>query len=141
MPSLKHTTAAQVDLLPEISMVPTMYPPADQLLPQPVQADVDTFLQTRQPGTVLTSLKGRLLLREGDPGLQVSRYNVGLVNALVCYLGAQVGAGACMCCASTHDQQHLRGCRHLVGECAACAMRATPVQHTTMFTRLFLIFS
>lgn len=88
-----HMRIFQVDLLPEIGMVPSMYPPADQLLPQPVQADVDTFLETRQPGTALTSLKSRLLLREGDPAMQVSRYSVPLVNALVCYLGAQVGGG------------------------------------------------
>ncbi len=81
----------QVDLLPEINLVPTMFPPPEQLLPQAMRADVDTFIATRQPPTIPSTLKQRFM-KEGDTTGAVSRYNVTLINAFVCYVGAQASA-------------------------------------------------
>lgn len=81
----------QVDLLPEINLAPTMFPPPEQLLPQAMRADIDTFISTRQPPTMPSTLKQRFV-REGDTAAAASRYNVTLINAFVCYVGAQASA-------------------------------------------------
>ncbi len=73
-------------------------PEPDALLPKALQSEVDAFLAGRSPpGSAPwpTTLRARLTLSPQDALLSGTRYNVSLMNALVFYLGIQVGTCSC----------------------------------------------
>jgi CCR4-NOT transcription complex subunit 1 len=79
-----------VDLLPEISQPPRIlsnYTAA--LTAGGLRADVDKYLQTRQPAQFLLDLPARLKLQQPEPGRGGSLYNVPALSSLVVYVGSQ----------------------------------------------------
>jgi CCR4-NOT transcription complex subunit 1 len=79
-----------VDLLPEISQPPRIlsnYTAA--LTAGGLRADVDKYLQTRQPAQFLIDLPARLKLQQPEPARGGSLYNVPALSSLVVYVGSQ----------------------------------------------------
>ena len=75
------TPNLKVDLLPEISQPPRMLSPiTPPLAAANLLTDLDSFLQTRQPFSLLIELRARLTNADGSP-------RVALINALVLHVG------------------------------------------------------
>jgi len=78
------TPNLKVDLLPEISQPPRILSPFSSALSRADAAllpDLDNFLKTRAPFSFLTELRPRVIKPDGT-------HKVGLLNALVLYVGA-----------------------------------------------------
>lgn len=88
------TPNLKVDLLPEISQPPRILVDPEKLLPEPLRSQVDAYLRTRQPATVMTDLLKRLALPPDQARATGSTFNVPLINALVLYIGIQGKPGA-----------------------------------------------
>jgi len=81
------TPNLKVDLLPEISQPPRMLSPiTPPLAAANLLADLDTFLSTRQPFSLLIELRTRLTNPDGSP-------RAAIINALVLHVGT-VGIAA-----------------------------------------------
>ncbi|CAI5954737.1 unnamed protein product, partial [Closterium sp. NIES-65] len=85
------TPNLKVDLLPEISQPPRILSDVEATLrAKGLKAEVDEYLQTRQPPSFLSaSLKQRLLLPPAEAVQSGTKYNVPLLNSLVLYVGMQ----------------------------------------------------
>lgn len=84
------TSNLQVELLPEISQLPTILSLYQQdLQKHGLKADLDAFLQTRQAGTFLSGLRARLLASPEQAALMGCKYNTPLLNAVVLYVGVR----------------------------------------------------
>lgn len=85
------TPNLKVDLLPEIAQQPVIPPAYSNLLEQAgLLNELDAYLRTRAPVTLLLSLRSRLLLPAGSrEELSGSKYNVPLLNALVLHVGVR----------------------------------------------------
>lgn len=84
----------QVDLLPEIALPPTFLPQPGDLFPASWRAELDSYLATRQPQSLLSSLRQRLMLSQQEAVMIGTRYNVPLLNGLVFYVGIKVRSRA-----------------------------------------------
>jgi CCR4-NOT transcription complex subunit 1 len=84
------TPNLKVDLLPEISQSPRVYSNYTQALSyNNLKSDIDTYLKTRQPTSVLMELPQKLLLPPAEQAQHGTPYNVPAINALVFYIGIQ----------------------------------------------------
>lgn len=84
-----------MDLLPEINVAPSYQPEKTALLPEALRTELDTYLETRGPASVLANLKPRVLLPQHENILTGTKYNVPLLNAMVFYVGIKVSASCC----------------------------------------------
>ncbi|BBN05282.1 CCR4-NOT transcription complex subunit 1 [Marchantia polymorpha subsp. ruderalis] len=85
------TPNLKVDLLPEISQAPRILSDVEAALKnKQLKAEIDDYLKTRQPHSLLSvDLKQRLMLPQHEALPCGTRYNVPLINALVLYVGMQ----------------------------------------------------
>jgi CCR4-NOT transcription complex subunit 1 len=84
------TPNLKVDLLPESNQPPHVLSDyTSSLVPNNIKTDIDTYLKTRGPVTVLLDLKNRLLLPPNSPSETGSKYNIPVINSLVLYVGVQ----------------------------------------------------
>ena len=81
----------QVDMLPEISIAPRMVTNFAALIKPSFKKDLDSYLKNRAPVSFLSELRTNLqnaTVSAEDAGM---RYNISMINALVMYVGTQVG--------------------------------------------------
>jgi CCR4-NOT transcription complex subunit 1 len=84
------TPNLKVDLLPEINQPPHILSPVTQNIPAAFKLEIDKFLETRTPVSLLVELPQKLLLTNpSEVALYGTKYNVPLINALVLYIGIQ----------------------------------------------------
>ena len=88
------TPALKVDLLPETAVPPRLRPPPASLLPRALRVDVDAWLSGGGGGDdFVASLPARLRLPPAATAAAGSRYDAGLVGALVLHLGCVAAGG------------------------------------------------
>ena len=77
--------------MPEISIAPRMVTNFAALIKPSFKKDLDSYLKNRAPVSFLSELRTNLqnaTVSAEDAGM---RYNISMINALVMYVGTQVG--------------------------------------------------
>uniref|UniRef100_A0A7S3VNL4 CCR4-NOT transcription complex subunit 1 n=1 Tax=Dunaliella tertiolecta TaxID=3047 RepID=A0A7S3VNL4_DUNTE len=87
------TPNLKVDLLPEIGVPPRLANP-DRLLPDNIKRQVDGYLRTRQPRSLMQDLMQSITLPANEVAAAGTHYNVHLINGLVLYMGTVVHPSA-----------------------------------------------
>ncbi|KAF5831048.1 CCR4-Not complex component, Not1-domain-containing protein [Dunaliella salina] len=87
------TPNLKVDLLPEIGVPPRLANP-ERLLPDNIKRQVDGYLRTRQPRSLMHDLMQSITLPANEVASAGTHYNVHLINGLVLYMGTVVHPSA-----------------------------------------------